>query len=156
MNVSRSRYWKLTIDEVEKLTYDPNKVLVWEIKCIREPEEEAQFIGVFLYKNGIPHDYEQVKGITYYHNNIERKELSEITKFLKNKFSGKEIEKGERVFLQGSKEIYEGKDIAQLAKQIEEKFNVKSVISIEFQDITEQEQKEAGLPEAKLLPIPGK
>ena len=119
MNVSRSRYWKLTIDEVEKLTYDPNKLLVWEIKFIREPEEEARFIGVFLYKNGTPHDYEQVKGITYYHNNIERKELPEITKFLKNKFAGKEIEKGERVFLKGSDEIYAGKDISTLAKELE-------------------------------------
>jgi len=30
----RCRYWKLTIDEVEKLTYDPKKVLLWEIKGI--------------------------------------------------------------------------------------------------------------------------
>ena len=156
MNMVRSRYWNLTIDEVEKLTYDPNKVLVWEIKCIREPEDEAKFIGIFLYKNGTPHDYDVVKGITYYHNNIERNELPEITKLLKNKFGGKDMEKGDRIFLKDSKEIYEGKDIAHLAKEMEEKFNAKSVITIEFQDITEQEQKEAGLPEAKLLPIPGK
>ena len=154
--MSRSRYWNLTNDEVEKLTYDPSKVLMWEIKCIREPEEDARFIGVFLYKNGTPYDYEVIKGITYYHNNIERDELPEITKFLKNKFGGKEKEKGERIFFEGSKEIYEGKDIAQLAKEMDAKFNAKSVIAIEFQDITEQEQKEAGLPEGKLLPIPGK
>ena len=68
----------------------------------------------------------------------------------------KELEKGERVFLKGSKEIYSGADIASLAKEIDSKFNTKSVITIEFQDLTEQEQKESGLPEAKLLPIPGK
>lgn len=155
-NLSKSRYWKLTSDEVEKLTYDENKVLNWEIKCIREPEDKAIFFGVFLYRNGTPFDYESIKGIVYYYNNIERKELPSITKFLKNKYGGSELEKGERVFLKGSKEIYSGRDIASLAKEIDSKFNTKSVITIEFQDLTEQEQKESGLPEAKLLPIPGK
>ena len=154
--LSKSRYWKLTSDEVEKLTYDQNKVLNWEIKCIREPEDKAIFFGVFLYRNGTPFDYESIKGIVYYYNNIERKELPSITKFLKNKYGGSELKKGERVFLKGSKEIYSGRDIASLAKEIDSKFNTKSVITIEFQDLTEQEQKESGLPEAKLLPIPGK
>lgn len=152
----RMRYWKLTIDEVEKLTYDENKVLNWEIKFTHEPEEDAKFIGVFLYRNGTPKDYESVKGVTYYYNNIDRKELPGITKFLKKKFEGKETEKGERVFLEGSKEIYSGKDIANLAKELESRLSAKAVITIEFQDISEQEQKDAGLPEEKLLPIPTK
>ncbi len=156
MCMPRMRYWKLTIEEVEKLSYNESKVLNWEIKCTREPEEDAEFVGVFLYKNGTPKDYETVKGITYYHNNIDRKELPEITKFLKKKFGGKDVEKGERVFLEGSKEIYSGKEISELAKELESKINAKAVITIEFQDISEQEQKDAGLPEAKLLPIPSK
>jgi len=152
----RMRYWKLTIEEVEKLSYNESKVLNWEIKCTREPEEEAKFVGVFLYKNGTPKDYEAIKGITYYYNNIERNELSGITKFLKNKFGGNDVEKGERIFLEDSKEIYSGKDIAELAQELESKLNAKAVITIEFQDISEQEQKDSGLPEAKLLPIPSK
>jgi len=152
----RMRYWKLTIEEVEKLSYNESKVLNWEIKCTREPEEEAKFVGVFLYKNGTPKDYEAIKGITYYYNNIDQNELSGITKFLKNKFGGKDVEKGERIFLEGSKEIYSGKDIAELAEELESKLNAKAVITIEFQDISEQEQKDSGLPEAKLLPIPSK
>ena len=156
MCMPRMRYWKLTIEEVEKLSYNESKVLNWEIKCTREPEEDAEFVGVFLFKNGTPKDYETVKGITYYHNNIDRKELPEITKFLKKKFGGKDVEKGERVFLEGSKEIYSGKEISELAKELESKINAKAVITIEFQDISEQEQKDAGLPEAKLLPIPSK
>ncbi len=156
MCMPRMRYWKLTIEEVEKLSYNASKVLNWEIKFTREPEEDAEFVGVFLYKNGTPKDYETVKGITYYHNNIDRKELPEITKFLKKKFGGKDVEKGERVFLEGSKEIYSGKEISELAKELESKINAKAVITIEFQDISEQEQKDAGLPEAKLLPIPSK
>ena len=152
----RCRYWKLVIEEVEKLTYDPNKVLMWEIKGTRDPEEEAQFIGVFLYRNGTPMDYTPIKGIVFYHNNIGRSELPEITKFLKKKFGGKDVEKGERVFLKDSKEIYSGKEISELAKEVESKFNTKVIITIEFQDISEQEQKDAGLPEEKLLPIPTK
>ena len=152
----RCRYWNLTIAEVEKLTYDPDKVVNWEIKCIREPEENAQFFGVFMYRKGTPFDYEEVKGITYFYNNLDRKELPQITKFLQNKYDGKEMEKGERIFLKGSKEIYSGKDIAELAKELQTKFNTKPIITIEFQDISESEQKESGLPEAKLLPIPGK
>ena len=154
--MTRCRYWKLTIVEVEKLTYDTNKVLHWEIKCTREPEEDAIFIGVFLYRNGTPFDYTPIKGITFYYNNIERKEVPEITKFLKKKFGGKDMEKGERVFLKDSKEIYSGKEIADLAKELESKFNSKAVITIEFLDISEKEQKDAGLPEEKLLPIPTK
>ena len=156
MCMPRMRYWKLTIDEVEKLTYDESKVLNWEIKFTWEPEEEAKFVGVFLYRNGTPRDYETIKGMTYYYNNIDRKELPEITKFLKKKFGGKDVEKGERVFLDGSNEIYSGKEIAELAKELESRLNAKAVISIEFQNISDQEQKDAGLPEAKLLPIPTK
>lgn len=152
----RCRYWKLTIDEVEKLRYDPAKVLVWEIKGIREPEQDAKFIGVFLYRNGTPMDYTPVKGIVFYHNNLERKEIPEITKFLRKKFGGKESEKGERIFLKESKEIYTGKEIAELAKEMKSNFAVNPMITIEFQDISEQEQKDAGLPEEKLLPIPTK
>jgi len=84
----RSRYWKLTADEVEKLTHDPDKILNWEIKGVRKPEEEAKFIGVFIYSKGTPLGYEIKKGIVYYHNNIDRKEIPEITKFLEERYGG--------------------------------------------------------------------
>jgi len=154
--MARSRYWKLTSDEMSSFTYDENKLLNWEIKCIREPEVEAHFIGVFMYKHGTAYDYESVKGICYYYNNIDREELPSITNFLKGKFNGKEMEKGDRIFLKDSKEIYSGKDIGDLAKEMETEFNTKTVISLEFEDLTTEQLKEAGLPEAKLLPIPGK
>ena len=41
-----------------------------------------------------------------------------------------------------------------LAKEMESKFNTKAVISLEFEDITAEELKESGMPEAKLLPVP--
>ena len=152
----RSRYWKITPDEMENFSYNENKLLNWEIKCIRAPESQAMFIGVFLYRNGTPYDYESVKGITYYYNNIPRKEIPSITKFLQDKFNGKDMEKGERIFLKDSKEIYNPHDLASLARELEKKFNTKAIISLEFEGLTHEELKEAGLPEAKLLPIPGK
>ena len=152
----RSRYWKLTADEVEKLTHDPDKILNWEIKGVRKPEEEAKFIGVFIYHKGTPLNYEMKKGIVYYHNNIDRKEIPEITKFLEERYGGNKIEKGERIFLDGSKEIYAGKDIAELARALDERFDTTSAISIELEDVTQEQLKEWGYPDSKMLPIPGK
>lgn len=154
--MSKQRYWKLTADEMESFSYDESKLLNWEIKGIREPEENAIFIGVFLYRKGTPMDYNPIKGICYFHNNLPRTELPNITKFLKNRFGGKEKEKGDRIFLEDSKEIYSAKDIASLAKELESNFNTKAVISLEFENLTDDERKESGLPDAKLLPIPGK
>jgi len=154
--MTRFRYWKLTSDEVKKLTHDPDKILNWEIKGIRKPENDAKFIGLFLYRNGTPYGYDAIKGIVCYHNNIDRNELSDITKFLKERFGGEEIEKGERIFLKNSKEIYIGKEIGKLADECDAKFNTESVISIELADVTQDELKQWGYPDAKLLPIPGK
>ena len=152
--MSKFRYWKLTYDDVESLSYNPDKILNWEIKCVREPEEDAIFIGIFLYRNGTPLDYESKKGIVYYYNNIDRSELSSITKFLKSKFDGQAVEKGERIFLEGSKEIYDPKEIASLAKELETQLNANPIISMELNDTTQDQLKEWGFPEAKLLPIP--
>lgn len=65
------------------------------------------------------------------------------------------MEKSERIFLKDSKEIFSGKDIAALAKEMEIKFKTKAVITLEFKDLTPEETKEGGFPESKLLPIPG-
>ena len=150
------RYWKITPDEMDNFAYDESKLLNWEIKCIREPEDEAHFIGVFMYRDGTAYDYESVKGICFFYNNIEREEVPKITKFLQDRYNGKEMEKGERIFLRGSKEIYSGKDIKSLAKELESTFNTRAVISLEFENYTQEELKEVGMPEAKLLPIPTK
>ena len=152
--MAKFRYWKLTPEEMEKVDHDEDKVLNWDIKCSKEPEEDAIFFGVFLYKAGTPHDYESKKGVTYYYNNIERDELPPITKSLKKKFGGNEYEKGERIFLVDSKEIYAAKDIAKLAKELQEEFTINPIITIELHDTTQEKLKEWGYPEAKLLPVP--
>ena len=76
--MAKFRYWKLTIEEMEKVVHDEDKVLNWDIKCIKEPEEDALFFGIFLYKAGTPHDYESKKGLTYYYNNIERRQSNKF------------------------------------------------------------------------------
>ncbi len=154
MGRNRSRYWKITAEEMANYAYDEAKLLNWEIKCVREPEDEAHFIGIFMYRHGTPYDYESIKGICYFYNNIDRKELPSITNFLQGKFRGKDMEKGDRIILRDSEEIYAAKDISTLAKEMEEKFDTKATISLEFSDLTSEELKDAGLPEAKLLPIP--
>ena len=154
--MTRFRYWKLTSDEVKKLTHNPDKILNWEIKGVMKPEEDAKFIGIFLYRNGTPYDYETASGIVYYHNNIDRNELPDITKFLKKKFGGDETEKGDRIFLKNSKEIYTGKEIGELAEECDAKFNTESTISIELSDVTQDDLEKWGFPNSKLLPIPGK
>lgn len=153
--MTRHRYWKITSDDIQKYDYDQAKVLNWEIKGVKEPEEDAKFIGVFLYRRGAPIDYTSTKGIVFYHNNITKKEVDEVTKFIKDRFGGDVKDKGIRIFLEDSKEIYSGKDIGQLAKDLESRFSLKATISIEFESLTEEERKKSGLPDAKLLPIPG-
>ena len=150
----RMRYWKISAEDTDTFDYDESKLLNWEIKCIREPEDEAHFIGVFMYRNGTAFDYESVKGICFFHNNIDRNEIPKITKFLQSKFEGKEIEKGDRIFLKDSKQIFSSKEIGKLAKEMEIEFNTKAIISLEFEDISAEQLKEAGMPESKLLPIP--
>ena len=150
----RSRYWKLEPGEMSAFSYDESKLLNWEIKCVRRPEDEARFIGVFMYRNGTPHDYDPIRGVCYYYNNIGRDELPSITSYLQKRFGGKTLEKGERIFLSGSEEIYSPAEIGKLASDLEAEFDAKAVISLEFEGPSQQELKEAGLPEAKLLPIP--
>jgi len=152
--MSRFRYWKLTYEEVEKLTYNPENILNWDIKCSRGEDEDAKFFGVFLYRNGTPHDYETKKGLVYYYNNIDRSELPSITQFLKKRYGGDAKEKGERIFLEGSKEIFTNDEISKLAKELEESLNVTTVITMEIHETTPEELKKWGFPEAKLLPIP--
>ena len=153
--MARLRYWKITPSEIESFRYDEKKLLNWEIKGVRIPEDRAEFIGVFMYRRGTPIDYTPIKGVVYYHNNISRDELPSITKFLKKRYGGEEMEKGERIFLKDSKEIYEPVEIAHLARELESQFNVKTVITLEFHEMQEDEARECGLPDAKLLPIPG-
>ena len=152
--MSRLRYWKLTVDDVRKAAYDPKKVLVWEVKCNKD--EKGAVFGVFCYRNGTPWDYESIKGIVYYYNMINEEEVEKITKFLKDKFGGEPAEKGSRIFLKGSREIFQPNEIADLAVQLGDNFEVSTEISVELENFGDSEQQQSNLPSNKILPIPGK
>lgn len=154
--MARARYWKMTPEETGKLSYDQERLLNWDIKCTRQPEEEAAFIGVFMYRNGTPLDYTPIHGVVYYHNRIDSSELPAITKHLRDRYGGKETKKGDRVFLDGSREFFDPAEIAELARSIDAKFGTTSVITLEFEGMTQEEMRAAGLPDAKLLPVPSK
>ena len=49
---------------------------------------------------------------------------------------------------------YDPKDIANLAKDLENELKATPIISMELHDTTQEQLKEWGFPEAKLLPIP--
>ena len=152
--MTRCRYWRLSIEELKKVTYDPKKVLVWEIKCAKD--DSGTHFGVFIYRNGTPWDYKEIKGIAFYYNMISRDEVHKISEFLKSKFGGDPKEKGERVFLVDSQEIYSPGEIANLATEIGNKFETSVEISVELENFTPQEQEQSNFPSSKLLPIPGK
>lgn len=154
--MARARYWKITADDMDGFSYDQSKLLNWEIKCTRQPEEDAIFIGIFMYRNGTPLDYTPMKGVVYYHNHVPSEELSKITAHLQRRYGGKEVKKGDRVFLSGSKEFYDPTEIAALARSMADTFDTTTVITLEFEGLDQEQMHKAGLPDAKLLPIPGK
>ena len=152
--MSRLRYWRLTIEDLRKAQYDPKKVLIWEIKCTKD--DKGTHFGVFCYRNGTPWDYTPIHGIVFYHNQITQQEIGKITNFLKSKFGGEPVEKGSRIFLKNSREIYAPDEIADLAVQIGDTFEGSIELTVELENFTPPEQEQSNLPSSKILPIPGK
>jgi len=58
--------------------------------------------------------------------------------------------------LENSKVIFGAKDISNLSKELENKFECGTDLSVEFQDLSLEEQEKSELPPTKILPIPGK
>ena len=85
---------------------------------------------------------------------MTEKNFQKLLNFYKESITVKKWKKGDRIILKGSDQIFSSKDIGELAKEMETKFNTKAIISLEFEDISAEALKESGLPEAKLLPIP--
>jgi hypothetical protein len=150
----RVRYWRLGIADVLEAKYPIEKANHWDIKCM---QGEYQHFGVFWYKYGTPYDKEPVHGICMYHNEIQEKTVQDITNFLHSKFGGKILYRQTRVFLQGSKEFTDPKSIGILANELSLQFNAQVELTIEFEQVTkeEQEQNAFNLPSNKVLPIVG-
>ncbi len=144
----------MAADELIDANYPIEKANHWEIKC---KVEEHRHFGVFWYRYGTPYDKEPVHGLCFYYNEIPSQTVQEITDFLQSKTGGKILRRKTRVFLEGSNEFSDPKAIANLAKELNSKFNAPTEITIEFENVTkdEQEQNGFGLPSNKMLPIAG-
>ena len=59
---------------------------------------------------------------------------------------------GKVLFVSTKKQASEA--IAKLAKELEESMKVSTIITMEIHDTTQEQLKDWGFPEAKLLPIP--
>jgi hypothetical protein len=150
----RVRYWRLGITDFLGADYPPEMANHWEIKCM---QGEYEHFGVFWYRYGTPFDKEPVHGICFYHNDIPKKTVDDLTAFLQGKFGGELLHRQSRVFLQGSKEFADAKSVGVLANEISLKFNAPVELTVEFEKMTkEQVDTEAfKLPASKALPVPG-
>ena len=71
-------------------------------------------------------------------------------------FGGEPAEKGSRIFLKGSREIYQPSEIAGLATELGDRFEASTELTVELENFTVPEQEQSNLPSNKILPIPGK
>jgi hypothetical protein len=150
----RLRYWRLAAEDVLKAKYPPEKANHWEIKCM---QGEYQHFGIFWYRYGTPYDKEPVHGICFYYNEIPQETIQTLAGFLNHKFGGHILHRKSRIFLQGSKEFADPESLGTLANELSTKFNVPPDITIEFEKVTQEEQKQNvfNLPANKALPIVG-
>ncbi|MFB5599135.1 MAG: hypothetical protein ACE5SW_02775 [Nitrososphaeraceae archaeon] len=151
----RVRYWHLNIQETLKSNYPVEKINHWEIKCLCG---EYQHFGVFWFKYGTPLDKEPVHGICFYYNEIEQKIIEELIQYLTNRFGGKTLFRQTRVFLSGSKVIFDPASIGRLANDLSLKFTAPVEITIELEKVSDEDitNNKFNFPPKKALPIVGK
>jgi hypothetical protein len=152
----RARYWRLTVADLMLATFPTKWANHWEIKCI---QGEHEHFGVFWYRYGTPYDKEAIHGLSIYYNDISEKKVEESIDLLHSSFGGEILRRQSRVFLNGSKEFAEPREIAQLAQDISVRFDGPVEITVEFDEISKEDQQQQqnliNLPSSKLLEIPG-
>jgi hypothetical protein len=150
----RVRYWRLSVEDMMKARYPPERAIHWEIKCI---QGEYKHFGVFWFKYGTPYDKEPTHGLSAYYNDISQKKIEELIEMIHSKFGGDVLRRQTRVFFQGSKEITEAHEIGNLAAEISARFGGPVEITVEFDGIFKGDQNRIliNLPASKLLEVPG-
>ncbi len=150
----RIRYWHLNINEVLNSNIPAEKINHWEIKCL---QGEYQHFGIFWFKYGAPYDKEPVHGICFYYNDIPLETVNMLSEYLSQRYGGEVLYRQSRVFLQGSKEIFDSKSIGMLANDISLKFNGPVEITVEFEKMIQSEidENKYNLPAGKMLSIQG-
>ena len=150
----RIRYWGLTIEDLFLATYPLERANHWEIKCL---QGEYEHFGVFWFRYGTPYDKEPVYGLAIYYNDVHKDKINELVEMLHSRFGGEILLRQNRVFLNGSKEFTDPREIANLANDISKRFKGPVEITIEFEKISKDDRQEdlIKLPHSKLLEIPG-
>lgn len=150
----RIRYWGLTIEDLFLATYPLERANHWEIKCL---QGEYEHFGVFWFRYGTPYDKEPVYGLAVYYNDVQKDKINGLVEMLHSRFGGEILLRQNRVFLNGSKEFTDPREIANLANDISERFKGPVEITIEFEKISKDDRQEdlIKLPHSKLLEIPG-
>jgi hypothetical protein len=137
--MGRMLYWHLTIQEVSNTSYPVEKLIHWEIRC---GFSEESYFSVFWFKVGVPYDKEQINGIAMYGVECSDEIVTALEDFLKNTLGGEIMRKSPRTFLSGARITLDNMFIANLATQLTKKFNAGSEIWLEFDDLTEDEEKQ--------------
>ena len=80
-----------------------------------------------------------------------------MIEYLSSNFGGKILRRQTRVFLEGSKEVFDPNAIGRLANEISLKFSIPVEITLEFEKITKEEidNNRFNFPSKKALPIVG-
>jgi len=137
--MARTLYWHLTPQEVSNTAYPVEKLIHWEVRC---GFSEESYFSVFWFRVGVPYDKEPINGIAMYAVECNMETVNALEDFLKNKFGGNIVRKAYRTFLSGANIAIDNKFIADLATQLTKKFGVGGEIWLEFDGLTEDEEKE--------------
>jgi hypothetical protein len=118
---------------------------------------DYEHFGVFWFRYGTPYDKGPVHGLAIYYNDVPQKKVDELIEMLHNNFGGEILRRQARVFLNGSKEFTDPREIAKLANDISERFKGPVEITMEFEEISKDDGQEnhINLPPSKSLEIPG-
>ncbi|MEM3121690.1 MAG: hypothetical protein QXT78_04885 [Candidatus Nitrosocaldus sp.] len=148
--MARILYWHLTPQEVLAKPYPVDKLLHWEVRCIfsREPES---YSSLYWFKAGVPYDKEPILGIAFYANGISKELEDEMIKFLQDKVGGTLMRRSYRVFFSDARISIDNEYIARLALSMDERFNARSEVWLEFDGLSDDEVK--SLYTAKAVPV---
>ncbi len=146
--MARVLYWHLTPQEVLARPYPVDKLLHWEIRCILSNES---YSSVYWFKAGVPYDKEPILGIAFYANGISKELEEKMIKFLQGKVGGTLMRRSYRTFFSDARIRIDNEYIARLALSMDEEFNARSEIWLEFDGLSDDEVK--SLYTAKAIPV---
>lgn len=146
--MARVLYWHLTPQEVLAKPYPVGKLLHWEIRCIISKES---YSSIYWFKAGVPYDKEPILGLAFYAIGISKELEDEMIEFIHGKVGGRLMRRGERTFFADARIGIDNEYVAGFALSMEDKFDARCEIWLEFDLLSDDEVK--SLYTAKAVPI---